>query len=293
MMLFLHLWPTAKEEISSLFQISYAKPVFPMQSISPWSPVSAKHNCILSWALISKIEIISKIASARGPLPCWHVLQQSSLTERFKTAGIRLCWAVRWFNLLFGTLEISLSVKLPTPLSMVGLNSVEVPVLMFLEPQVAARKRFLQVPEVTDHALVLLRLWEALPCWAIVLSCTYKPTCKWGIQIPPVCTGPSESCCNSPVPSSAFPPPSEPITLTRLPGNLRSKVEASENLLHRWCFTYNSHENVSATGAKYIYKVLKIMTECALPASHRCIVIGDKYESMVNVIYLTSFADYQ
>lgn len=112
MMLFLHLWPTAKEEISSLFQISYAKPVFPMQSISPWSPVSAKHNCILSWALISKIEIISKIASARGPLPCWHVLQQSSLTEGFRAAGIWLCWAVRWCNFLFGTWENSISMKL-------------------------------------------------------------------------------------------------------------------------------------------------------------------------------------
>lgn len=48
-----------------------------LQSINPWSPVSAKHNCILSWALISKIEIISQIASAWGVLPCCHVLQQS------------------------------------------------------------------------------------------------------------------------------------------------------------------------------------------------------------------------
>lgn len=35
------------------------------------------------------------------------------------------------------------------------------------------------------------------------------------------------------------------------------------------------------------------MTECALSASHRCIVIGDKFESMVNFIYLASITDYQ
>lgn len=177
--------------------------------------------------------------------------------------------------------------------STVGFSSLEVPVLMSLQPQVAARKSFLQVPEVPDNALVLSRLWISLSCWAAVLSCTYKPTCKRGMQMLPACTRPSESCCNSPVPSSAFPPPSEPITLTPLPLNLRGKVEASENLLHRWCFTYNSPENVSATGAKFIYKVLKIMTECALPASRHCIVIGDKYESTVNFMYLTSFTDYQ
>jgi len=45
--------------------------------------------------------------------------------------------------------------------------------------------------------------------------------------------------------------------------------------------------------AKYIYKVLKIMTECALSASHHCIVIGDKFESVVNFIYLAPIADYQ
>lgn len=157
MMLFLHLWPRAKEEISSLFQISYAKPVFPMQSISPWSPVSAKHNCILSWALISKIEIISKIAGARGPLPCWHVLQQSSLPEWLRTAGIWLCWL--WGGSTF-YLDFKEQIFCEAPDTLVH----EVPVLMSLQPQVAARKRFLQAPEVTDHALVSLRLWEALSC---------------------------------------------------------------------------------------------------------------------------------
>lgn len=35
------------------------------------------------------------------------------------------------------------------------------------------------------------------------------------------------------------------------------------------------------------------MTECALSASHRRIVIGDKFESVVNFMYLTSTTDYQ
>lgn len=293
MMLFLRLWPTAKEETSSLFQISYAKPVFPLQSINPWSPVSAKHNCILSWALISKIEIISQTASAQGPLPCCHVLQQSSLTEWFRTAGIWLCWAVRWLNLLFGTWENRISMELLTPLSTVGFSSTSrgkcLCWCLFIpcQEKVSAGARghrpcsgafkALEIPVLLGSS-AFMHLQAHLPTGNANASSLHKTF--WELL--------QFSCAFLSLPTTFRAHHTHTSSL-----NLRSKVEASENLLHRWCLTYNSHEDVSATRAKYISKVLKIMTECALPASHHCIVIGDKYESIVNFTYLTSFSDYQ
>lgn len=196
MILFLHLWPTAKEEISSLFQIRYAKPVFPMQSISPWSPVSAKHNCMLSWALISKIEIISKIASAWGSLPCCtccsRALSQSASEQQ--QLGCELLQPFIWdcreqhFHEAPDTLVHS-------GIQFCGSACVDV----------CSQEK---LPAGSRGHRPRLRLWKALSCWAIVLSCTYNPTCKQGMQMLPGCTRPSESCCNSPVPSHHLQSPS-------------------------------------------------------------------------------------
>lgn len=158
MILFLHLWPTAKEEISSLFQIPHAKPVFPMQSISPWSPVSAKHNCMLSWALISKIEIISKTAGARGSLPCCHVLQQSSLTECFRAAAIGL-WAASASYLGLQTAAFPGSSWHPRP----QWDSALWKCLCWcvFSPRFSQEKP----PAGSRGHKPRLRLWKALSCW--------------------------------------------------------------------------------------------------------------------------------
>lgn len=177
---------------------------------------------------------------------------------------------------------------------MLGFITMELLVL-----QAAARRRFLQIPEVTDQALLLLKLLRALESPILLGNNAskkqilwYSLTCKWGTQMLPACVRPSDSYCDSPVSSAAFPPPSRAHRAHTSYSEFEKRVEASENLLHRWCLTYNSHENISAMEAKYIYKVLNIMTECALSASHHCIVIGNKFESMVNFIYLTSIPDY-
>lgn len=233
----LHLWPTVKEETSALLRISYAKPVFPMQSLSPWSPVSSKHNCILSWALISKIEIISNSANAWGPLTSWYSARQSFLAEWFKKAGIWLRWAVRKFSLLFGTckqaLGNSVPMKLLTPLFTLALISMELLMLMPLQTQVAARTWFLQMPEAVAQALVLLRPLRALESPVLLGSnavmhlktrfCDTVPPANREGKYFQVCVRPSDSYCDSPVSSSVFPPPSEPIALTPLTLNLRSK----------------------------------------------------------------------
>jgi len=56
----------------------------------------------------------------------------------------------------------STSMKLLTPLFTLDLISTELLMLMSLQAQVAARKRFLHIAESTDHGLELLKLLLAL-----------------------------------------------------------------------------------------------------------------------------------
>lgn len=116
--------------------------------------------------------------------------------------------------------------KRRTPLFTPGLISMELLTVMSLQTQVAARNRL------PDHALVLLRPLRALERHVLLGNnaimhlnpsfCDRVPP-KQGMQILPVCIRPSDSYCDSPVSSSVFPPPSEPIALTPLILNLRSK----------------------------------------------------------------------
>lgn len=113
-----------------------------------------------------------------------------------------------------------------TPLFVSGLISMELLTPMSVQTHVAARNWL------PDHALMLLRPLRALERPVLLGNyaimhlnprfCDRVPP-KQGTQTLPVCIRPSDSYCDSPVSSSVFPPPSEPIALTPLILNLRSK----------------------------------------------------------------------